>query len=115
VRAPGSREELARVAAPAVFLVALTVLVLVVRSGLEGSPAAPPTVPVSTAAATTTAVTTAPPATVPKPSKRFYVIARGDTFGVVARKFNTTVESLQALNPGVSSNALTIGQKIRVK
>jgi LysM repeat protein len=33
----------------------------------------------------------------------------------VAARFSTTVEALQALNPGVSSNSLTVGEKIRVK
>jgi len=111
------REDVARYAAPAVFLLAITILVLLVRAGLTGGHTSSngPTVPVSTAAVTE-AATTAPATTAPKqPAKRFYAIARGDTFSIVARKFNTTVEALQALNPGVSSSALTIGQQIRVK
>jgi LysM repeat protein len=111
------REDVARYAAPAAFLVAMTILVLLVRAGLTGgrSGSSAPTVPVSTAAVTQP-VTTAPGTTGPKlPAKRFYAIARGDTFSIVARKFNTTVEALQALNPGVSSSSLTIGQQIRVK
>ena len=110
------REDVARYAAPAAFLVAITILVLLVREGLTsgGSPSVR-TLPVSTAAAPTLPVTTALVTTLQKPAKRFYAIQRGDTFSIVARKFNTTVEALQALNPGVSSSALTIGQQIRVK
>ena len=110
------REDVARYAAPAAFLVAITILVLLVRAGLTGGRSSTaPTVPVSTAAATQPVTTTAVP-TAPKTStKRFYAIARGDTFSIVAQKFNTTVAALQVLNPGVSSSALTIGQQIRVK
>jgi len=111
------RDELARYIAPAAFLVAMTILVLAIRAGIDrGRTAGGPTVPVSTAAATTSQTHTTPAAAVqPKLKKRYYVIQAGDTFGVVATKFNTTVEALHALNPGGSSNALTIGQKIRVR
>jgi LysM repeat protein len=113
-----SREELARYAAPAAFLLAVTILVVLIQSGLSGgkTSSSPVSVPVSTAAATTGASTTTPATLTPAtPTKQSYVIQSGDTFGVVASKFNTTVEALQALNPGVNSNSLTIGQKIRVK
>ena len=43
------------------------------------------------------------------------MIQSGDTFGTVAAKFDTTVEALQALNPDVSTNSLSVGQRIRVK
>ena len=95
----------------------MTIAVLLVRAGLDDDGAANTTsVPVSTAAATTAATGTVrerPPARKPKP--QFYVIEAGDTFGTVATKFDTSVEALQALNPGVSSNSLTVGQRIRVK
>jgi LysM repeat protein len=112
------RESLARYAAPVVFLAAITVAVLLVRAGLTGDGASGSTtaVPVSTVAATTSATATTPgrkPAR--KPKKQFYVIESGDSFGTVAEKFGTSVEALQALNPGVSSNSLTVGQRIRVK
>ena len=111
------RDEFARYVAPAAFLVAITILVLAIRAGIDrrGTPSGP-TVPVSTAAATTSQLHTTPAAAnPPKPKQQYYVIQSGDTFGVVATKFSTTVEALHALNPGVSSNALTIGQKIRVR
>ena len=103
----------------------MTIIVLLVRAGLNGGDTrSAPTVPISTAAATTSSTQTTPAALAPgKPKKQFYVIQKkqfyviqsGDTFGIVAAKLNTTVEALQALNPGVSSNSLTIGQRIRVK
>lgn len=112
-----SRDDVARYAAPAAFLLAVTVVILLVHSGLSGRKSSgQATVPVSTAAATTSASTTTPAAsTAVTPVKQFYVIRAGDTFGVVALKFNTTVEALQALNPDASSTSLTIGQRIRVK
>jgi len=42
-------------------------------------------------------------------------VESGDTFGSIAAKEGITVSELQALNPGVSSNALQVGQKLRVK
>ncbi len=109
------RDWIARFAAPVVFLLAVTIAVALVRSGLRDD-SADSTVPVSTAAATTSATHTTPkrrPAR--KPSRRFYVIQAGDTFGTIADRFDTTVEALQALNPGLSSSSLTVGQRIRVR
>ena len=111
------RDAAARYVAPALFLVAVTILVLLVKSGLQGDDQSPSTtVPVSTAAASTSATATTPqrqPAA--QPRKQFYVIESGDTFGTVAARFNTSIEALQALNPEVNSNSLSIGQRIRVK
>jgi LysM repeat protein len=42
-------------------------------------------------------------------------VQAGDTFGSIAAKVGLSVEELQALNPGVSSNTLQVGQKLRVK
>jgi len=41
-----------------------------------------------------------------------YTIRSGDTFYSLARRFNTTVEAIQAANPGVDPNNLQIGQVI---
>ncbi len=41
-----------------------------------------------------------------------YTIRSGDTFFLLARRFNTTVEAIQAANPGVDPNNLQIGQVI---
>jgi Tfp pilus assembly protein FimV len=113
----------ARLAAPAAFLLAVTIAFLLVRAALRDADDASKTVPVSTAAAatrpatrtTTPARTARPRARATKPQTRFYVIQSGDTFGTVAAQFDTTVAALQALNPDVSSNALVIGQRIRVR
>ena len=39
----------------------------------------------------------------------------GDTFGSISASTGTSVSDLERLNPGVSSNTLQVGQKLRVK
>jgi len=41
-----------------------------------------------------------------------YQIRSGDTFNALARRFNTTVDALIAVNPGVNPNNLLIGKSI---
>ena len=84
------------------------------RAGLDDD-APVSTLPASTAAATTSATGTVSQKPTHKPKPRYYVVQSGDTFGTIAAQFATTVEALQALNPQVSSNSLTVGQRIRVK
>lgn len=120
-RKPG-RKELARYAAPVAFLGAVTVAVLLVRTGLHGRGAAGGVTstarvetkarPATRTAAATGASTARRPS---RPARRFYTIQRGDTFEVIAARFRTSVAAIEALNPNVSSNALSIGQRIRVK
>ncbi|MGZ8782716.1 MAG: LysM peptidoglycan-binding domain-containing protein [Gaiellaceae bacterium] len=108
--------RLARYAAPAAFLAAATVAILIVRSGLENGDATSP--PATTASATTTQATTRPGATgttTATAGAEFYVIKPGDTLAVVADQHDTTVEQLLVLNPEVDPVALTVGQRIRVK
>jgi N-acetylmuramoyl-L-alanine amidase len=107
--------RLARYAAPAAFLAAATVAILLVRSGLENGDT---TVPARTAAVTTSGSTTTAPATGTTTSAagaEFYVIQAGDTLAVIADQHDTTVEQLLVLNPDVDPVALTVGQRIRVK
>ena len=108
----------ARVAAPAAFLLAVTIAFLLIRAGLRSDDGGTKTVSVSAAAATTTTSrtkTTPVRRPAPQARRRFYVIESGDTFGTVAAEFDTTVEKLQALNPDASSNSLVVGQRIRVR
>jgi LysM repeat protein len=122
---PDRRRDLKRYGAPALFLLAVTVAVLLVKSGLDnGSPAettatptttqtTTPTQPTTTITLTdsvtgTTGTTTAPA------NAQYYVIQSGDTLGSVAAKYNTTVDELMTLNPGVDPSALQPGQRLRV-
>jgi LysM repeat protein len=106
------RHRLARFAAPAAFLLAVTFAVLIVRSGLRGEEDAGETL------TTNVQVTTVRPPTTTRatrrPPARFYVVQDGDTLGDVAERFDTTVERLLALNPGVEPTNLRVGRRLRV-
>jgi LysM repeat protein len=108
--------RLARYAAPAAFLVAATVAILIVRSGLSNGETAPlTTAPVTATTTVETAETTTAATTTAPSGAEFYEIQPGDTLAVVAEEFDTTVEQLLVLNPDIDPVALTIGQRIRVK
>ncbi len=116
----GGRHRLARYAAPAAFLLAVTIGVLLVRAGLsngaETTPVSPTTVPATTATvAEEEPATTSAGTTTEATGAEFYEIEPGDTLAVVADRFDTTVEQLFVLNPDADPVALTIGQRIRVK
>jgi LysM repeat protein len=110
-----SRHTFARYAAPLAFLLAVTIAVLLIRSGLKGgaSPGTTTHGPV-TRTATTLATTTRQSST-PASAQQFYTVQSGDTFGSISAKAGISIEELRTLNPGVSSNSLQVGQKVRVK
>jgi LysM repeat protein len=105
--ARGWRAEVTRYGAPVVFLLAVTIAVLLVRSGLKTD---------STAVTGTTATKTATnPRPVPVRKRRFYKLRAGQTLSDVALRYHTTVDALLVLNPRVDPNALRVGQRIRVR
>jgi membrane-bound lytic murein transglycosylase D len=110
----GWRAEAKRYGAPVVFLAAVTIAVLLVRSGLNGDATTTASLPSVPTVATTRASTTKHAPT-KRRSARYYTVQTGDTYGSIAAKFGTTVARLEELNPGISSNSLTVGQRIRVK
>jgi LysM repeat protein len=101
-------------AAPAAFLLAVTVAVLLVRAGLGDSGADTSAATSTRTPVTSTARTTTKTTTKPRP-KRFYVVESGDTYGTIATKFGTSVDVLITLNPEVDPNALRVGQRVRVR
>ena len=105
----GWRRQAKRYGAPAAFLLAVTVAVLLVRSGLQSDPA--PATTVATQTVSSLPATTA----VPVKRRRFYRLKTGETLSDVAIKFDTTVEQLLALNPGIEPTSLIVGQRVRVK
>ena len=119
---PGRRRELTRYGAPAAFLLAVTIAVLLVKSGLDnGSHTETVVIPTTTARTTTAAPTTtialtgsAGATTTTAANGRYYVIQSGDTLGSIAANYNTTVDELLTLNPSVDPSALQPGQRIRV-
>jgi len=138
---PRRRQELRRYGAPAAFLAAVTIAVVLIKAGLSGSTDTQPTVgalptsssttsitsptttklvlttPAATLSTTTTATTSSATTTTgtTTPGAQYYVVQSGDTLGSVAQKYSTTVEQLLTLNPGVDPTALRIGQRIRVQ
>lgn len=48
----------------------------------------------------------------PSPTPISYTIRAGDSLSLIALRYGVTLDALQAANPGVSSNLLSIGQKI---
>lgn len=103
-------------AAPAAFLVAVTIAVLAVRSALDTGPAStsattlPPT-PTRSAVTTTRRATTTKRTAAP----RVYVVVAGDTFEVISTKTGVPVARIAQLNPDADSNALFIGQRLRLR
>ena len=119
---PRRRRELTRYGAPAAFLAAVTIAVLLIKAGLSGNEtettagSLPTTFPTTTtqAGTTTKLVLTGATTTTEAPGGEYYVIQSGDTLGSVALEYDTTVEELVRLNPDVDPTALHIGQRIRV-
>ena len=108
--ARGWRDQAKRYGAPIAFLLAATVAVLLVRSGLRSDAA-----PATGSAPTTSVVTRTTVTAIPPRQRRFYRLRTGETLSDVAIRFDTTVEQLLALNPGIQPTNLTVGQRVRVK
>ena len=106
----GWRREAKRYGAPAAFLLAVTIAVLLVRSGLQSDPA-----PATTGVLTQTVSTQTATTPVPVKRRRFYRLRAGETLSDVAIRFDTSVEQLLVLNPGIEPTNLTVGQRVRVK
>jgi LysM repeat protein len=120
---PRTRRELTRFGAPAAFLAAATIAVILIKAGLSnGSETEPTTVgaipsrPTTTAPKVTTrlVITESTPATTTEAQGEYYTVQSGDTLGSIASKYDTTVEELVRLNPDVDPTALQVGQRIRV-
>jgi LysM repeat protein len=111
------RDELRRYAAPAGFLLAVTIAVVLVRAGMHSgnhrsaSLAPPPSTTQQIAETTTTTAATAH-----KPAaKKFWTVQAGDTFGVIAAKSGVPIATIEQLNPTIHSTSLFIGEKVRIK
>ena len=88
--------------APAAFLLAATLAVVLIRAGFEsGSDASP-----AKGGRTTT---------IAKSTQRFWSVRAGDTFATIASATGVSVARIRRLNPGVQSTSLFIGQRIRVR
>ena len=125
---PRRRRELTRYGAPAAFLAAVTIAVILIKAGLNSGSGSTTTVglPPTTAATSTRPTTTKLVLTTPQsttatttetttPGAEYYVVHSGDTLGSIAQKYSATVDELMTLNPGIDPTALRIGQRIRTK
>jgi LysM repeat protein len=104
------RSRFTRYAAPIAFLLAVTIGVLVVRSGFEHgkhNAKSPTTTVVSKKKKKAHHHAHAP--------RKTYTVRSGDTLASIAAKTGTTVARLEQLNPGIDPTALRIGQTIRVQ
>jgi LysM repeat protein len=113
------REDWRRYVAPAAFLLAATVVILLIRSGLQAGTSTPrPTSAVVTAPHKTVSTSTSTSSgrtTTTSSTARFWTVQAGDTFGVISTKSGVPVATLQQLNPNVKSTSLFIGQKLRLR
>ena len=123
---PASRRTVAHYGAPAAFLLGVTILAILIHSAIGGGHSGrtttnlgpltrPSTAQVPTQ--TTRTITRARTSTtaVTAGGAEFATVQTGDTFGSIASRNGTSVSELETLNPGVSSNSLQVGQRIRVK
>jgi len=101
------RRRFTHFAAPAAFLAAVTIGVLLVRAGFEHGKHQG-TTPTTTVRTTTSAHSQ-------RHHRRTYAVQSGDTLESIARKTGTTVARLEQLNPGINPTALRVGQRIRVQ
>lgn len=53
-------------------------------------------------------------AALPSPTPFVYTVGQGDTLGSIALKFNVKIEDLQAANPDVSPNSMSVGQVLKI-
>ncbi len=95
---------------PALFLLAVTIFVLILRAGLDGGESATTGKSAQKTRATTTTTSTGARTV----TTRLYTIQSGDTLGSIAIRFDIAVEDIVALNPGIEPTALRVGQKIKV-
>lgn len=125
---PRSRQQLTRYGAPAAFLAAVTIAVILIKAGLNGGSESTTTVGLPTTSTatkpttTTKLVLTGPQGTTTTtatettaPGAEYHVVQSGDTLGSIAEKNSTAVDELMTLNPGIDPTAMHIGQRIRVK
>ena len=103
------QQEWRRYAAPAAFLLAVTVAVVLVRSGLEHGPSSARTT------TTTRRIQPSPQVSTTANKREYWTVRAGDTFGVISTKTGVSVARIQRLNPKVTSTSLFIGEKVRIK
>jgi len=103
------QQEWRRYAAPAAFLLAVTIAVALVRSGLEHPSSSSRTI------TTTRSIPPSPQVSTTANKREYWTVRAGDTFGVISTKTGVSIKRIQRLNPKVTSTSLFIGEKVRIK
>ena len=96
-------------AAPAGFLLAVTIAVLTAHYTLQRHS--------SVHAAKAAHIAHLPRhrrAAPPQPVTQFVIVQRGDSFSAISSRTHVSVATLERLTPGLSPTALHVGQQIRV-
>jgi LysM repeat protein len=136
-RQRGNRRGPGRFLAPLALIVVIVAMIVIITRASAGSTSsptqAPAPAPVTTqanpvsrtstraqtstqsATATSTSSSTTTTTTTVTGTGGTYTIASGDTFSVISEKTGVPISTLEALNPGVSSSALTVGEVIKLK
>ncbi len=122
----------ARWLAPLALVLALIAVGFIVTSSTGDEADSPPTASQSESGETATATetgtgtstseeqdegetgTTGTTSTTPRTDEETYTVQAGDTFGSIAEETGVSVEELEELNPTVDSQALTVGQELRL-
>ena len=104
-----------RYAAPAGFLAAATIAVVLIHSGLQSGKSGGATTAVTTTPRKHVATTTTTSRRTKAVKKQYWTVQAGDTFEVISTKTGVSVATIEQLNPNVSSTSLFIGEKIRIK
>ena len=105
-----------RYAAPAAFLLAATIAIVLIRSGMDaGGDAGTRVTNAPTITRKQVATTTTKRGTTTASTQKFWTVQAGDTFGVISTKTGVPVATIERLNPNVSSTSLFIGEKIRLR
>jgi LysM repeat protein len=103
-----NHQEWRRYAAPAAFLLAVTIAVVLVRSGLEHGSS-------KSATTTTRRLPPSPQVSTTANKREYWTVRAGDTFGVISAKTGVPIRRIERLNPKVTSTSLFIGEKVRIK
>ena len=82
--------------------------------GLSPLPATPITPPVAPVPVVPIAPAPEPAPATPAGEAKIHVVAKGDSFSTMAKKYGVGTKAIEAANPGVDSTKLKIGQKVNI-
>lgn len=107
------RRSPARYLAPIALIVIALATYLIVQSRVGGD--TKPTSPAHVSSQTTTRGTSHVTRKSTQVKAAFYVVRSGDSLSVISSRTGVPLPTLESLNPGVSSNSLQVGQRLRLR